>query len=137
MANQVQKRGAIARDPCPGHQQYRKGRLCHHQYLFIIDGLDEYNRDNIGKTELVDMSLEMASCPNIKLLLSSRPEMPFATGFRRCPSLRLETLTKPDITAYINAKLWSNSSFRDVTNSEELELRTIAEFVSKNAEGVF
>lgn len=106
-------------------------------YLFIIDGLDEYNRDNIGKTELVDIFLKMASCPNIKLLLSSRPETPFATGFRRCPSLRLETLTKPDITAYINAKLWSNPSLRDITQLEETEVRRIADYVSENAEGVF
>lgn len=107
------------------------------KYLFVIDGLDEYNRDNIGKTELVDMFLEIVSCLNIKLLLSSRPEMPFATGFRRCPSLRLETLTKSDIMAYINAKLWSYSSLRDITQSEEIEARKIADFVSKNAEGVF
>lgn len=106
-------------------------------HLFIIDGLDEYHRDNIGKTQLVEIFLGMAKCPNIKLLLASRPEIPFVTGFRHYPNLRLEVLTVPDIQAYIDARLWSNPALRDITESETTEVQQIADFVAENAQGVF
>jgi hypothetical protein len=70
------------------------------KFFFAIDGLDEYERDSIGKTELAELMLNLTRSYKVKLLLSSRPESPFEVAFRTCPSLRLESLTKHDILAY-------------------------------------
>lgn len=106
-------------------------------YFFTIDGLDEYNRGNDRKMELVELFLSLAQYPNVKLLLSSRPEVPFATGFKNCPCLRLETLTRADIRTYVRAKLWSNLSLREITRAERMEVQKIAEFAIEQCDGVF
>lgn len=107
------------------------------RYVFVIDGLDEYDGDTGEKTKLVDIFLTLAQCPDIKLLLSSRSEVPFATGFRHCPSLRLEECTKPDIAKIIHSRLWANPALRDVSEAEKKQLKMIEKFTIENAKGVF
>ncbi|KAM0708445.1 hypothetical protein Q7P35_005097 [Cladosporium inversicolor] len=106
-------------------------------FFFMIDGLDEYDRDSVGKTELAELMLDMTRSKRIKLLLSSRPETPFETVFRDCPVLRLELLTMPDISAYVEKRLWSNPSLRNIRALEEDSLYDIASFIIENAAGVF
>ena len=106
-------------------------------FFFIVDGLDEYERDNIGKSELAELMGTIAKSPRVKILLSSRPEAAFERYFQACPSLRLEDLTRRDITKYIHDQLWSNSTVRSVSKSEKVGLGDIAAFVSENARGVF
>ena len=106
-------------------------------FFFIIDGLDEYDRDSIGKTQLADLMLDLTRSPRVKLLLSSRPETPFKTAFQQCPTLRLEKLTEPDISAYVNKKLWSNPAVMNVSSVEADSIREIAGFILDNAQGVF
>lgn len=106
-------------------------------FFFIVDGLDEYERDNIGKSELAELMGTIAKSPRVKILLSSRPEAAFERYFQACPSLRLEDLTRRDITKYIHDQLWSNNTVRSLSESEKVGIDDIAAFVSKNARGVF
>jgi hypothetical protein len=106
-------------------------------FFFIIDGPDEFERDSIGKAELAELMLEMTKTRRVKILLSSRPETPFENAFGSCPRLRLETLTRPDILAYISAKLWANPLLRKMPPHEESQVRQITNALSDSAEGVF
>ena len=112
------------------------GRLSNN-FFFIIDGLDEYDRDSIGKTQLAELMLELTRSPRVKLLLSSRPETPFKTAFQQCPTLRLEKLTESDISAYVNTRLWSNPAVRNISDVEAESIEEIASFILNSAQGVF
>ncbi|KAM0718127.1 hypothetical protein Q7P37_006459 [Cladosporium fusiforme] len=106
-------------------------------FFFIIDGLDEYDRDSIGKGELVELMWMMTRSSRVKLLLSSRLETEFHNGFRSCPSIRLEDLTEPDIRNYIQARLWNNPFVRTITKTEKVDIKDIEAFMRENARGVF
>ncbi|GAB7326361.1 hypothetical protein MBLNU13_g10396t2 [Cladosporium sp. NU13] len=106
-------------------------------FFFIIDGLDEYDRDSIGKTQLAKLMLDLTHSPRVKVLLSSRPETPFKIAFLQCPTLRLEELTKPDVSAYVNKRLWSNTAVKDISSVDTDSIRNIASFILNNAQGVF
>lgn len=106
-------------------------------FFFIIDGLDEYDRDSVGKAELAELMLNMTKYSRVKCLLSSRLETPFKVAFRQSPQLRLEMLTKPDILAYVETKLWSNPLLRDISAAEEHSISEIGLYIVDHAEGVF
>jgi hypothetical protein len=106
-------------------------------FFFIIDGLDEYDRDSIGKTQLAELMLDLTRSPRVKLLLSSRPETPFKAAFQQCPTLRLEKLTEPDMSAYVNKRLWSNPAVNNISGVDVDSIREIATFILDNAQGVF
>lgn len=107
------------------------------KFFIMIDGLDEYEADSIGKANLADILSSISSSLKLKLLLASRPEIPFEIRLGRNPSLRLETLTKPDISAYVKARLCLKTSKRDMTRLQRKGVRVIADFIVDNAEGVF
>ena len=111
--------------------------LSNNFFFFMIDGLDEYEKDSIGKAELAEMVLNMTRSRRIKILVSSRPEAPFERAFRQQPMLRLETLTAPDIAAYIRLRLWSDESRQIITSREQKSLDDIRNFIIKHAQGVF
>jgi hypothetical protein len=109
-------------------------------FFFIIDGLDEYDADSIGKRQLADFVGGMTASTKVKILLASRPEAPFESVFGvglRCPTLRLETLTKSDISCYVAARLWNNPSLRQLSGNEEDLAYEIESYVIDNAKGVF
>ena len=106
-------------------------------FFFVIDGLDEYDRDSVAKRELAELMVSMAQSPRVKLLLSSRPESPFEIAFRLYPSLCLEDLTRSDIVEYVQAKLWDNAFVRSVTEAERGDIDGIARFIIDHASGVF
>lgn len=43
------------------------------KFFIMIDGLDEYEADSIGKAKLADILSSISSSPKLKLLLASRP----------------------------------------------------------------
>lgn len=107
------------------------------KFFFAIDGLDEYDRDSIGKTELAQMFKDLARSERFKLLVSSRPEAAFETVFYQCPALRLELLTKDDILSYVHSRLQASQFWRKFSDSEQSEINEIESFIVKNASGVF
>ncbi|KAK3905627.1 hypothetical protein C8A05DRAFT_41428 [Staphylotrichum tortipilum] len=64
----------------------------------FIDGLDEYSGGFQGGISFVK---SLCRHPNIKVVVSSRPEPDFADAFVGKPMLRMQDLTKPDIGRYV------------------------------------
>lgn len=106
-------------------------------WLFVIDGLDEFEGTRMEKTDLADRMLKMAHAHNIRMIVSSRPEACFEHAFRSCYKLRLEDLTERDIQAFILSKLTSNPDLPVLTSSEKDELHKIEDHIHANAQGVF
>jgi len=112
-----------------GTQNILKARFC-----FFIDGLDEYNGNH---EDVVNLFKSVASSPNIRVCLSSRPLTIFDEAFEECPTLILQELTGQDIELYIKTTLiesqnWRMLSRRDPEGSGKL----VNEIVTK-ASGVF
>lgn len=73
---------------------------------FVTDNLDDYNRDSIGKPQLATLMLYLTRSTRVKILLSSRAEVPIENTFRGVTGICLESLTSPDILAFIHSRLW-------------------------------
>ncbi|KAH7143738.1 hypothetical protein EDB81DRAFT_796262 [Dactylonectria macrodidyma] len=100
----------------------------------FIDGLDEFSGDT---AEGIAFIKQLASGPNIKIVVSSRPEPALVSAFKRFPNMRLENLTRPDIALYIEGVL--RVPLRDYaveTSDEEGTEALVSEMVDK-ASGVF
>lgn len=67
----------------------------------MIDGLDEYDASEEAHFELAEILKEAARSTNFKVVVSSRPEMPFETTFGDCDKLRLHELTRNDRKVYV------------------------------------
>jgi len=105
---------------------------------FIVDGLDEFEKDVIDFTGLADIFLTSSKSPNVKALVSSRPLPAFESSFEGVPKLHLHELTHTDVTAYVEAELGprlrsTNSSTHGSNSTTDLLL---AEIVNAAA-GVF
>ncbi|KAH7159734.1 hypothetical protein B0J13DRAFT_433396 [Dactylonectria estremocensis] len=100
----------------------------------FIDGLDEFSGDT---AEGIAFIKQLASGPNIKIVVSSRPEPALVSAFKRFPNMRLENLTRPDIALYIEGVLRVPlSDFAAETSDEEGTEALVSEMVDK-ASGVF
>lgn len=80
------------------------------KYCFFVDGLDEYE----GNTDdIVNLLQELATSPNIKLCISSRPWNAFLDAFDNSEwTLTLERMTKADIETYVKDLLEENVAFQ-------------------------
>ncbi|KAH8761589.1 hypothetical protein F5883DRAFT_562441 [Diaporthe sp. PMI_573] len=97
----------------------------------FIDGIDEYSGDHM---ELLKLFLQLSkSTPNLKFVLSSRPTPDCVDALERCPSLRLEDLTRDDIREYTADMLLEKTEA--IGNSPE-SANLIDEVASKS-NGVF
>lgn len=103
------------------------------KFFFVIDGLDELHGSSIDKTHLADLMHDMSALPQVKLLLSSRPESPFMSSFKEQPTLRLENFTRPDIARYVCDKISAHG--RDDYHKDHI--RRIQDFIIRHARGVF
>lgn len=97
------------------------------RFLFFVDGLDEYNSTRTGSNFPPEYHLETDSSQGrtiragyrdiaqllqtlpdnnfVKICVSSRPYNEFEDAFSKCPSFRLELLTKDDIKQYIHTEM--------------------------------
>lgn len=103
-------------------------------YCFLIDGLDEYDGDNL---ELSSFFKGFSTCSNVKICLSSRPLLAFEHHFDRFPKLRLQDLTVEDITRFIRDKLEEHPKFYALTQQEPLESSSLISEIVQTSCGVF
>ncbi|KAH6976453.1 hypothetical protein BKA56DRAFT_589663 [Ilyonectria sp. MPI-CAGE-AT-0026] len=77
----------------------------------FIDGLDEIS-DEDGYFKLQGVIERMNTWNNIKVCVSSRPETQLVEGFETlgATSIRLEDLTRPEMSTYVNKQLQQFSS---------------------------
>jgi hypothetical protein len=105
---------------------------------FIIDGLDEFEKDVIDFKDLAEIFLTSSKSSNVKALVSSRPLPAFESSFEGMPQLRLHELTHGDIAAYVEADLGprlrsTNSLTHGSNNNTDLLLTEVVDA----AAGVF
>lgn len=103
-------------------------------YCFLIDGLDEYDGDNL---ELSKFFKGFSSCSNVKICLSSRPLLAFEHHFDRFPKLRLQDLTVGDITRFVRDKLEEHPKFYALAQQQPLESSSLISEIVQTSCGVF
>ncbi|KAI1373952.1 hypothetical protein F4677DRAFT_455720 [Hypoxylon crocopeplum] len=101
----------------------------------FIDGLDEFEGDS---ETLIDTMRALASCPAVKVCVSSRPWAEFVHEFRIHDTrlLRVEDLTAQDIREYVHGTLFGSSRFRRLITNDGTVSQLLEEIVSKS-DGVF
>ena len=103
---------------------------------FFIDGLDEYDGDH---NELIHLLRSFSQPNNIKICASSRPwnvfKRAFGTGSHTM--LRLEDLTRNDITLYVRGTLEQSDLFSQLRKSENAHCIDLVNEVVSKAQGVF
>lgn len=102
----------------------------------FIDGLDEFDGNH---ESIIDFfrSIAVGSKGNVKICLSSRPWPVFETAFSTGPCLKLQDLTRNDMTTYASDKLSNDARVRRLMKkSPEAGKRLLAETVNR-ADGVF
>lgn len=103
-------------------------------YCFLIDGLDEYDGDNL---ELSNFFKGFSTCSNVKICLSSRPLLAFEHHFDSFPKLRLQDLTIGDITRFVRDKLEEHPKFYALAQQEPLESSSLISEIVQTSSGVF
>lgn len=104
-----------------------------HKLCFFIDGLDEFEGDLKEMLSLIDD----ISLKNVKICLSSRPLPRIEDRFSSSAMLRMQDLTRADITHYVSDKLFQASS-PDLQSVDGSDWKpTIINQITERAEGVF
>ncbi|KAH6645820.1 hypothetical protein BKA67DRAFT_663702 [Truncatella angustata] len=99
------------------------------RFCIFIDGLDEYVGDY---DQLLNLIFDLEEFENVKLCVSSRPEVQLTHRLSHCDSLRLQDLNESDIDAFVGQKL-SHVQL----NLDSLGLGRIQHQIVGQAEGVF
>lgn len=103
---------------------------------FLIDGLDEYDGDY---GEIVELFRQTTISANVKICVSSRPEVEFTNAYASSgiPSLALHDLTRNDIRRYIDDKLGNHPRIKELTMREPIYTRELVSEIVDTANGVF
>ncbi|PMD47068.1 hypothetical protein L207DRAFT_448582 [Hyaloscypha variabilis F] len=104
-----------------------------HRFCFFIDGLDEFEAENMDHWELAQMLQEWASSDEVKICVSSRPYTEFLEIFDSNLRMQLHDLTCGDIQRFTHANFEKESYFI----GSEKTLLEIVETIVKRADGVF
>ncbi|TVY80314.1 hypothetical protein LSUE1_G006860 [Lachnellula suecica] len=104
------------------------------KFCFFVDGLDEYDGDH---EEIAELFKSVASLPNVKVCISSRPLLVCEDTYRGSPSLRLQDLTLQDIELYTTEKLQMNSKFQRLAIQEPEQAPILILEIVMKADGVF
>ncbi|KAM7213976.1 Prion-inhibition and propagation domain containing protein [Rhypophila decipiens] len=102
----------------------------------FIDGLDEYSGDFQEGISFIE---NLCQYPNLKLVVSSRPEPDFLDAFASRPMLRMQDLTKPDIERYVLDSVGGHAYLQSLTRRDETKDRAkqlLADLMDK-ADGIF
>lgn len=99
----------------------------------FLDGLDEIGQAE-EPTRLLNLVYGLSDLPNVKVCVSSRPEREFVDAFTHTPKMRLQDLTRDDISSVVTTFLEKNFKCgpEDKVNREEL-----VNLVVQKADGVF
>lgn len=102
-------------------------------FYFHVDGLDEYYGDS---WDVINTLQDFATCPNVKLCLSSRPWNSFQDAFGRSNPhiLRLHEWTRKDIELFARENLMSYTAHADF---EQVLFDDMISDIVARAQGVF
>ncbi|VUC20532.1 unnamed protein product [Clonostachys rosea] len=100
----------------------------------FIDGLDEFSGNILEGIELIET---LTAGSKFKAVVSSRPEHKLVAAFNKCPQLKLEDLSHPDIARYIQSKLKSPLYEYGRYNSDPASAKYLIREMVEKASGVF
>ncbi|EJT72935.1 hypothetical protein GGTG_09786 [Gaeumannomyces tritici R3-111a-1] len=118
-------------------ESFQKHPLPKRKFCFLIDGLDEFSGNYLNGVPIIK---RLTTNPHIKVLVSSRPIPVCAAGFENCPKLRLQDLTRPDITRYVEDTVGSHPymlTLQSFATGEDANPRPIPAQLVDKASGVF
>ncbi|KAM0276392.1 hypothetical protein ACHAQH_006794 [Verticillium albo-atrum] len=101
----------------------------------IIDGLDEYEAPSSKQIEAAEMLRRASESPNIKVIVSSRPEAAFEMAFRGSTKLRLHELTEEDRRTFVSDKIKAVPRLLTITTEEQQS--ELIKLVVERSEGIF
>ena len=104
-------------------QVQKKCSIC-----IFIDGLDEIGGESDEAIEVVKSMLSA----DLKVCLSSRPDLAYADAFDSCPMLRLQDLTELDIRTYSRDRLQPY-----LQSNTQGDISEIVDGITERAQGVF
>jgi len=103
----------------------------------FVDGLDELDGNDEQQQDLIDLFIRVASCPDVKICVSSRPWNIFQDSFAEYPKLRLELLTRDDIKHYVQDVLEGSPRFRLISSLDPIQSAGLVTEIVEKASGVF
>ncbi|RYP53495.1 hypothetical protein DL768_001532 [Monosporascus sp. mg162] len=101
----------------------------------IIDGLDEFEATD--HMPLIQLLREANKYPDVKICASSRPWNAFRDEFQQNPMLRLESLTRQDIQAYVHGQFRSSWGFKEIRVLQPIAAEKLLNDILGKAQGVF
>lgn len=104
------------------------------KYWFFIDGLDEYSGNCMDTIDFIE---DLATIPDVKIFVSSRPISSCELAFAARPKLRLQDLTRDDIRSYVKATLEPHLRMETTYDDNEERADHIIQDIVKKANGVF
>ncbi|KAI2603729.1 hypothetical protein GGR54DRAFT_622131 [Hypoxylon sp. NC1633] len=129
------------------------------QVLCFIDGLDEYRpvekvgtfdssdeenedltqEDTIsdGHQEISDLVIDVSKYKNVKFCVSSRPLLVIRDKFKRYTHMQLDTLTRDDISRYVNDRLKGNEILSQLSIFTPSFADDVIKEILSKASGVF
>jgi hypothetical protein len=105
--------------------------------FLLVDGLDELDGSDNAREEVINLLFNMASFENVKICLSSRPWNIFRDAFNEFPQLKLEDLTRNDISKYVIAQLRSHVRFQHLYQIDPMNAQVFISGIINKATGVF
>jgi hypothetical protein len=106
-------------------------------FFFAVDGLDEYDADGAEMALLAKVFKQLSSLPHVKCVLSSRPLVTFEQSFEECPRLRLHELTRPDITAFVEASISQHPGLQRLMVRDPSAAESFVQEIVDGSSGVF
>ncbi|KAF3009659.1 hypothetical protein E8E13_007930 [Curvularia kusanoi] len=116
----------------------------------FIDGLDEIDSGlSDGQSRLLELMGRLQTLKGIKICLSSRPEPELQHALSGYPSLRLQDLTRNDISKYISSQLkitrvadWIREQRRhtaeqDLPRRSQPSFKNLSRAITYRADGIF
>lgn len=108
--------------------------------FILLDGLDEFEQKE-GAVEVVKHIKNLSTMPELKLLVSSRPEFDILhelqTTFGVIPQMKLQDLTRDDIKIYVKAYLQEAMDKSQLGRITEEKIEVLISLMVSKAEGVF
>ena len=127
------------------------------RFCFFVDGLDEYNviattsahppeyyleTDNekdrkirSGHLKIAQLLFDTANNGHVKICMSSRPSNDIQHVFSRCPTVRLELLTKGDMELFVRGQVLD--CVRTMSQATAGDYEGCADAIIEHASGVF
>ncbi|KAF4985588.1 hypothetical protein FDECE_16457 [Fusarium decemcellulare] len=106
-------------------------------FFFAVDGLDEYDADSAEMALLAKVFKMLSGLAHVKSVLSSRPLVTFEQSFDDCPRLRLHELTRPDITAFVEASISQHLCLQGLMTKDPSATQSFVKEIVDGSSGVF